>query len=330
MNTYYKKSILAGVLAAVMTTTAYAMEPSSHLEHPHSAGTVMVEYKFMRMYMNGLMKGTEDISTEEAKSAGYERIPETMTMDMNMLMPMYNISKELSVMAMMTYVSNAMDMQMKMTGMNMYHAHEMSTSGLGDTELSLSYKNSDFGVAGTLVLSIPTGSTSETVTMSNVEMPAPFAMQLGSGTYDITPVLTYLGAYYETRYGAQLSYTYRMDENDEGYTLGNQAKAMAWVRKPVGSVVLDAKLAYKRWGDIDGVQKGVMPGATTLSNTEMTSVTHIGSNYGGTAVNANVGVVVPVAMTNIGLDLGMPVYQNLNGIQMKQGWNMTVSVAAMF
>lgn len=330
MKSFYKKTILASAVALGTIATANAMEPSSHLEHPHSAGTVMLEYKFMRMYMNGLMKGTEEVSTEDAKASGYERIPESMTMDMNMLMPMYNISKELSLMAMMTYVSNTMDMQMKMAGMNMYHDHEMSTSGLGDTELSISYKNANLGLAGTLAVSVPTGSTSETVTMNSTEMPAPYAMQLGSGTYDITPILTYLGAYYETRYGAQLSYTYRLDKNDEGYTLGNQAKAMAWVRRPAGPVVVDAKVTYKRWGDVEGSQKGVMPGATTLSNTEMTSVTHIASNYGGTAVNANIGVTAPVGMTNIGLELGLPVYQDLNGIQMKQSWNTSLSLSVMF
>lgn len=326
-NSNGKKALLATCIGAILSVqNAYAHDPA-HLEHPHGAGTFMVEYKFMRMYMDGLLQGDEDISTDEARALGYSAIPTKMTMDMHMLMPMYNFTRELSIMAMFNYLSNSMEMEHQMGTMT--HPGDMETSGLGDTDLSVTYKNSDLGVAGTLSVSVPTGSVSEDTTMhmagmSDMTMTAPYAMQLGSGTYDITPYLTYLGAYYSLRYGAQVSYTYRLGENDKGYTLGNKAKAMAWVRKPVGPVVLDADVSYTRWGDVEGRHEDI-PTAD-----ESTSITAKPTNYGGAAVDASFGVAVPVGMASVGADVAMPLMQDLNGVQMKRTWTVSLAVSAMF
>ena len=54
-----------------------------------------------------------------------------------------------------------------------------------------------------------------------------YAMQLGSGTYDINLGTTYTAQLASFSYGAQALGTFRLGENSNGYTLGNQYNAPA-------------------------------------------------------------------------------------------------------
>jgi len=339
-----KKAVYQSLAIATMAVSASAVmaaEPS-HLEHPHSAGTFMFEYKYMRMSMDGLRDGTDDVSSAEARDMmgdyGHMMVPTDMTMNMHMFMPMYNITKDLSVMLMANYISNEMEMEGMMGDM------DMESSGIGDTEVSMSYKFADDSMAFSFGLSIPTGSIDEDDTMDmlmangmvmkDMPMNLPYAMQLGSGTYDVEPSLTYLGAYYDLRYGAQVSYKYRIDENDNGYTLGDEATAMAWIRKPVAGVNLSAELEVVRWGDIEGEDPDVMKTMFMDMNGMImpmkASPTNFTSNYGGKRAELTVGAAMPVGMATVGLEVGYPVYQDLNGLQMKRAMSFALSAAAMF
>jgi len=325
-------SILMTSLSAV--SVAQAADPS-HLEMAHNKGTFMIDVAAMRMNMDGLRSGTDDVNTADATNmmGSYKNmmVPTEMTMDMFMLMPMYNFSKDLSGMLMVNYIDNSMEM----TNGAGNCTSTMETSGLGDTQASLSYKFMDDYFAASMEVSLPTGSIDEKTTMNmmmngmcmEMDMFSPYAMQLGSGTYDVTPSLTYLGAYFSLRYGAQVSYKYRIGENDNGYTLGNEAKTKLWVRKPVSMVTLSAELDFKRWGDIEGVDTKV---PTTMPSGMKGSPTAFTSNYGGTKADFTVGAEVPVAMAAVGLGVTFPIYQDLNGLQMKHNWSAALSVSAMY
>ena len=320
-QTLISTALSSALLFACGTTSA--AEPG-HLEMPHSKGAFMLEYKYMHMNMEGLQSGTDGVSNTAAFASGEAVVPTKMTMDMHMLMPMYNITKNTSVMLMAGYVSNNMDMEMA-------NGHEMAmdTSGLSDTSASVSHKFADDMLAASFAVSIPTGSIDEEVTMHMpmaMTMAAPYAMQLGSGTYDVTPSLTYLGANFDLRYGAQVSYKLRTGENDNGYTLGNAAEAMAWVRKPVMGVTMDAELSVKKWGAIDGTDPAILQAVMT----NKAAATSFPQNYGGTMATVSVGASMPVAMINVGAELNMPVYQDLNGLQMQRKMGAAVSLTAMF
>lgn len=329
------------IVVGVLSTPAMAADPS-HLEHPHSAGTFMVQFDYMRMQMDGLREGKDSVSNLVEKGT-YLSEPTTMSMDMFMLMPMYNFSKDLSVMAMFNYVVNTMDME---TNSVSHPMQTMQTQGVGDTEIDLSYKFFDDSFAASFALSVPTGSITEDMSMYMVMyMPehgmthdmrmdgrATYMMQLGSGTYDVTPSLTYLGAFYSWRYGAQVSYTYRIGENSEGYSLGDKAKALAWIRKPIPYAVLDAQVSFLRWGDIEGEDNAIETemALNSASNLVPTSPDAFTTNYGGSSLDATVGATFPIGPVSIGVKAGMPLYQNLNGVQMKTSYTLSSSISAMF
>jgi len=333
-----KKTILSWVFLLItigITQLTWAMS-STHLEHQHSANTWMFEYQFMRMQMKNLLKGSDDVNPDKVAKMpnmgglGFMMSPTEMTMDMHMLMPMYNFTSALSVMAMFNYLNNSMDMvAMDKT------TSTMASSGLGDTSVSVNYKFADDQLVAGLALSIPTGSIEESgdmkmsavMTMRDVRFPYP--MQLGSGTYDLMPSLTYLDGMYEWNWGGQLRFIYRVGENDSEYALGNQATAKAWIKRPVGRFVLSGNVSYQRWGAISGQDPDIMPVSMNMGGMK-TSPLAATSSSGGTLGEATIGMSTFLGLTTVGIDVGVPFIQDLNGIQMKRQWTAAFSINAMF
>lgn len=225
--------------------------------HTHPAGMWMVSYRFMRMGMSGLRDGTEDVPVERVSPVGstpygYMMTPTKMTMDMNMLMVMYGLGDRLTLMAMANYQSNSMDMLMNM-GMGNVPQPAMKTSGLGDTEFRGAYKITS-SLTGSLGLGIPTGGINERMSMMGMDFRAPYDMQLGSGTWDLKPSLTYdhLGDDGRWNCGAQASYNYHIGKNKHDYTFGDSIRLAGWLQRAFGPATSWLRLTFTHTGRIRG------------------------------------------------------------------------------
>jgi hypothetical protein len=135
----------------------------------------------------------------------------------------------------------------------------MDASGLGDIKVAglydLAQWNDGRRVHLKLGLNLPTGSIDEKDSMSRI---LGYGMQLGSGTYDLEPAITYLGQTESYSYGAQLGGILRIGENDNDYTLGNKFEASLWgARKITESLSASAKFDYSSQSEVDGAHKGL-------------------------------------------------------------------------
>ena len=82
---------------------------------------------------------------------------------------------------------------------------------------------------------------------SFVDQVLPAPMQLGSGTIDLLPSITWLHQFEKWSYGVQANANVRLEsENDRGYQLGNVFEAIHWIGfVPSDFVSLEAGIAYK-------------------------------------------------------------------------------------
>ena len=319
----------------------------SHIHHQHGKGGFMFELRYMSMRMDGLLDGTDKVDSKAISGARpgangpmkdprfpYMMSPTEMTMDMIMGMAMYGFTDRLTAMLMVNYLSNDMDMVMHMymqnptTGMimpmgDMYGS--METSGVGDTRVSAMYTvNKQW--TGSLGLSVPTGSIDEKVdmqmcgTMTMMGMPptytcgpktniqAPYAMQLGSGTYDLIPSITYKDEADTHGWGAQLEYVYRIGTNDNEYSLGDRAELTAWFAQKLNNHLhFTGRLGYLNWQKIEGQDPNINPMMAPTSDPNAT---------GGQRLDTFVGFTGVFGGHRIGLEVGKPIYQDLNGPQM--------------
>ena len=234
----------------------------------------MFSYRYMHMSMKDNKDGSSGISDDEIVTTIPNRfgtpptlrvVPTEMTMDMHMLGMMYAPTDRITLMAMVNYQKKDMThiTYAGMMGTTQLGKFKTSTNGFGDSVISALYGLSDAHAAhrwhATLGVSLPTGSIDEDgriLTPMNTQptVRLPYPMQLGSGTYDLLPAITYASDAGAWGWGSQLSATLRLSDNDEGYTLGNRFQGQGWISYLLSpSLSISGSLGYFDWGNIDGI-----------------------------------------------------------------------------
>ncbi len=343
---------------------------TDNMYHTHPEGMWMVNTKLMHMEMDGLQAGTTPIAATDVGPGiypgspstnvkyPYMMIPTKMSMDMGMAMAMYGVTDKLTVMAMLNYKANNMNMFMDMgntpgssdmdsddfPGAPASHlvlpfTSPMATAGVGDTELDAMYKFYDDRKLGnltaTLGLSLPTGSTTQNITMMGYTFRAPYDMQLGSGTFDFKPALTYNWLSDDALWnlGATVSGIIHAGTWN-GWAFGNSVKLSTWVQYDFSPVVTWYRMTFTDTGRIRGQDSQI---ACLNTFCDPTNIYYFSSmpdadphNYGGQIITSFVGAYYRYNSISLGVEGGLPVYQNLNGLQMKNSWQLTGSFQAMF
>lgn len=310
-------------------------------DHMHTKGQLVFFYSFMDMTMEGNKIGTKTASNDDI-AHNYMMATDKMNMQMHMLMAMYGITNRLTAMLMVNVVSNDMTMKMmpliyampSMPGMNMgtmANGMTMSSMGLGDAKLSALYRiteNGSMHLTGSFGISIPTGSIKENgTTMLGDNQKLSYCMQTGTGSIGFLPGITFVRQYNLVSWGIAASADVKMNYNSAGYKYGNVLNTTSWVSRKLCSFMsasLRAEGIYT--GKISGMDKAIsIPVNITYDPTASTT------NYGGQWVNMYAGLnfyINKPVFNNFHLltEFGMPVYQNLNGIQMSLHHTITIGL----
>lgn len=286
--------------------------PDSHApigvmgDHTHHAGEWMLSYRYMRMEMDGNRDGTDSVSDARVLE-DFMVTPTRMTMEMHMIGAMYAPTDDLTLMAMVPFVSNEMD---HLTRMGVRFTTE--TEGIGDVRLAGLLKLHDEGddrLHANLGLSLPTGSIDERDDTPAGNVVLPYPMQLGSGTYDLMPGLTWLGQRGDWSFGAQLVQTFRIGENERDYRLGNRTDLTAWgAYRFSEEFSASLRLAGSRLGNIHGQDETLNPMMIPTADADL---------RGGRRVDAFVGVNYRSGAHRLALEYGLPAYQDLDGPQLE-------------
>ncbi len=300
-------------------------------EHMHNEGEWMFSYRYMLMEMDGNLDGSSNISTNKILD-DYSVAPENMSMEMHMLGAMYAPSNDLTLMLMVPVISNEMDHSMLMMGgtgmMPMRSTFTTGTDGLGDIKVGSLYRLKET-LNSTLIvnmsLSLPTGSIDEKdvtgMSMGN-KVVLPYAMQVGSGTYDLKPGLTYNSHQPTYSWGVQTIATLRLDENDNGYSLGDRIMMTAWHARPFAhSFSWSVRVAYEYWDDVDGESNKLNP---MMKNMVPTADPDL---RGGQRVDLAAGLnwIMPGSTTNrLAVEFIRSVYQDLNGPQLETDYSLVL------
>jgi len=311
-------------------------------DHMHKAGEVMFSLRQMNMRMEGNIEGTKNvndahvlnIANQHGMPAKLRVVPQKMDMKMTMLGAMYAPSDRVTLVAMLMQVENEMTLTtyQGMMGNTVRGQFTSKSSGLGDTVIGALLRGGEtendawhYGLA----LSLPTGSITETgeilTPASDMKMTKrlPYPMQLGSGSYDVKPSITYNGDWQKWggwRVGAQANAVVRLNDNDEDYRLGDKLEVQGWAMKNLtrwASASLHLNVTHQ--GKIDGQDRDIdLPVQTAQTNFS-----------GGTFANMSLGINLigqsgALRDHRLALELSMPVHQDANGVQMKRDETLTL------
>lgn len=289
-------------------------------DHVHKKGGLMFSYRFMTMDMRHLRQGTEDATNADAH-ADYMVAPQDMVMNMHMLGAMYSVSDKLTLMAMANYLENDMSLQMR-NG----NTFATNSSGLGDVSINALYslfnKNRK-AMHAQVGIVVPTGSIDNKgvlpISMGNA-VQLPYPMQTGTGSFGTKLGITYLGQCDTFSWGHQISAKININNNDQDYKFGNHYKFNNWFAAQAGdNLSVSLRLEGVVVGNIDGTSELLNPMMVTTADTQ---------NSGGNYINSGIGLNYLVKKGSLkGLRLASeittPLYQDLNGIQLKQNYNLT-------
>ena len=149
-----------------------------------------------------------------------------------------------------------------------------------------------------------------------------YGMQLGSGTYDFHPAITYLAQTENYSYGAQLGGILRIGENDQDYSLGNKFEAALWgARKITDSLSASAKFDYSSQSEIDGsdarlkmrreMMGGTMDSPTFDPNSQGRDITTFGLGLNYYFQNSG------LSGHRLAAEWETPIDQKVNGVQLE-------------
>jgi hypothetical protein len=297
-------------------------------DHLHPKGEWAFSYNFMNMSMQGNLVGAQSVASETLLNT-YMMAPDQMQMQMHMFMGMYGLTNRLTLMTMLHYNRNNMSMvmmpmeqMMNMPGMNMTMMDMPSTcssTGLGDTKVWALYKLRERGRQRIVLaggLNLPTGSTrAKGTTLLGENTRLPYMMQLGSGTLDVFPAITYTDGRNKWYWGVNMEGSVPLGTNRQGYAWGPKIKSSAWMSyKWSNWLASSLRVEATAGGKIIGYDPLIAP---LMLNDPCADA----ANTGGKRASAYLGLqfsqlgrILPGASAQI--EFGMPFYQNLNGPQM--------------
>jgi len=318
-------------------------------DHRHKQGEWMFSYRYMEMDMKDNLKGEDSISSDEIVTTlanpfanppmsppTARVVPISMNTKMHMLGAMYAPSDDITFMVMLNYLEKTMVHKTYMGGMGTTQLGRFTTNskGLGDTKLGALIKLYEEGIHKAhlnIGLSIPTGDIDKKDTVlspmnTQPSLRMPYPMQLGSGTYDLLPGITYYGGKGKIGWGSQFIATIRMDDNDEGYALGDSFQLSTWSSYSVEpGFSLSWRLTMRDVDSIDGDDDEIRAPIQTANP----------DNFGGDFIDVAFGANFVVQSGTlrghrIALEYTKPIKQDVNGVQMEMQDMVTLGYQVAF
>ena len=301
-------------------------------DHLHKANEYMLSYNFMRMHMSGNRNGTQKLTPSDvinnanrySSPANLRVVPLNMTMDMHMIGGMFGISDSFTGMLMLNYMDNSMEHETYNMAGSSIGNFKTSSSGFGDVKIGGIFsiiKDGPHSLNGKLNVSLPTGSTKEeddvlTPMATTPTIRLPYAMQLGSGTYDLEPGLTYVHYSDTWSYGAAYKGRIHMGRNNQGYSRGDWHEISTWAGYQFDEIYgLSTSLNFKHESQIDGQDNQISAPVQTANP----------DNYGGEKIDLGVqGGWKYYKQNTIKAGVTMPIYQHLNGPQLEDSYNFNI------
>jgi hypothetical protein len=318
----------------VATSDAFSSRPDGHApigvmgDHVHEAGEWMLSYRFAHMRMAGNRDRTQDVSRAEILNppgTDFQVAPTEMDMEMHMFGLMYAPHEKLTLMAMLPLVRKEMD-HVTVTG----GRFTTKTDGVGDFRLMgliRLFQGERHQAHFNAGLSFPTGSFDEKDDLPTGRNILPYPMQIGSGTWDLIPGVTYQGHASWLSWGAQALGTIRTGRNSRGYRLGDRVDLTTWVALPLTDwVSLSARAAWQWQDNITGRDRTL----NTVSAPMMPTVpTAFPDRRGGHRLELLGGFnfylpLGPLGKHRFALEAGAPVYEWVYGPQLETDWRVVV------
>lgn len=293
-------------------------------DHTHHAGEIMLSYRYMYMVMEDSRLGTQKVTNwsivDPEGDYRFAVTPTSLPTQVHMFEVMYAPTDIVTLTLMVPVHQNLMD---HMVG----NARTFTTvsRGLGDIELGGLIQLPKWdrqSVHLNVALGIPTGSINkQDVTPASAPLASqlPYPMQTGSGTWDVTGGLTYLGQITHLSWGLQGLGTFRLGTNSRDYTLGGTYVGTGWLAYGfVPEVSASLRGVITRQENVEGADTALDPTFVPTADPLLRAFTRAEVGMGlNTYIMSGFFKGLRLAVEGL-----IPLYQNLDGPQLETDWTI--------
>ncbi|MBK7643558.1 MAG: hypothetical protein IPJ19_11030 [Planctomycetes bacterium] len=289
-----------------------------------SAWTVRLGSSYTRF--QGLRDGAARVTSDEALAQGFSSVPESMNVVEHSAEIVFAPSDTLAFHARLPWGTKTMRLRTDLG--ERYH---LRAEGKGDVEIGgdlVFWSLGPQSVSAGLTVSLPSGSITEVGGFpGSVPTRLPYALQPGSGTVDLSPRLDWRMRDDPYTYGIELAGTIHNSHNDADYALGDSVRASAWgVQEWSGAWSGSVRVTATRWGNVRGADPDLDPAANPLNDRTRQS----GERFDG-ALGVNwTPFSGKLDGSVFGLEVGLPLAQDLVGPQLSEDWFAAVRVGISF
>ncbi len=295
--------------------------------------TWQFNFLYKRSDLDGYLEGSSKISDqdvlfekhEQRTSENFPVLPTVISQETYIANISYFLSADQNISVSIPYIEQSTDHESIVPN---YDEFNISSDGIGDITVNYSGLIGSWErrrISYSIGLSFPSGSIDEQGDTPRApgNQQLPYTMQLGSGTWDIPVGISYIEDKVGYSWGANVFAKTRMGKNDRDYRLGNRFAVSVWNKWYVNEHFHPlAKVVFQDWGHIFGqddeitVPHAKFPYPAGITNPH---------NYGGQKINLVVGGDIYLGTQVLTLEVGAPIYQNLNGIQPKETVHFSLS-----
>jgi hypothetical protein len=300
-------------------------------DHAHGKGEMMVEYKYMNMYMGGSRAGDASISTAAARTFDgntFMVVPEAMTMEMHMTHFMWAPSDQVTLYVMPTWVVNTMDHALFSMGGGT-STFRKTNAGFSDLPFGGLWKMREDANSEMIVnfgFSAPTGDIDNTTANAmGMQAEFPYPMRLGKGSWTARPGITWKSYSPVGMRGIQFQSDIVLGANDQGYSVSDEYRADAWISR-----LLDEERTTAATFRVQAMWKSNFRGVDADLNPAMAPTAR--ADYrGGEWINLGYGLIRSLKDgSRLNFEIAHPVYQHLEGVQLEMDWSLSASWSKAF
>lgn len=269
------------------------------------AGEWRLSYRYERVRFEGYRDGTKRLTVGDVRDDGYLVIPTSLTVQAHRFSAMFAPFDRLTLSASLPYLNH----QMEHMGPGANGA-TLETRGVGDLMIDGTVPFIRRGTQSldvSLGLSMPTGSIQR----------GSYPMRLGTGTWDLVPGASYRGRSGAASWGLQWTGVFRLRENDQNYSVGDQWEVTGWLAwRWADWLSSSLRLAWNESHDIEGADPELAPALSPAMNPRA---------QGGSRLDLGPGINVALprlGRQNLAFEATWPVYQSLNGPQLEEDWRL--------
>lgn len=314
-----------GVFGADMPAAGHAVIsflPSYTRNEGNDIGTDSVTPQYIATTIPWIYHSGEDLRL----------VPEYLETESEGLGIAYGLTRNITVVAAGSYVEKKVEMETfkGTSGTTELGWSTGSTEGFGDTPVATIvrvYEDPINQVHLNAGFSLPTGRIAESISLLKPTDTQPsarafYGLQIGTGTVDVMPGITYSGALNAWSWGLSYRGRFPLDDNAQGWKYGNLDNVTGWG----GYSWLQGLETTLR---LDGVMQGRIHGSDPLINGAAEAANP--AYYGGERLDLFGGVIVSgkyigLDPTQLAVEGGVPLYQNINGPQLARDYQIIMAL----